>query len=150
MVKFRTTVLQTGKNTAGFQITEEIVTELGAGRKPPVKMTINGSYTYRSSIASMGGVYMVSLSAENRANAGVKGGDEVDLEIEVDTEPRKMTVPDDLAAALDADPEAKKFFEGLSYSNQRRHIEPIEQAKTPETRQRRIEKSVGLFREGKV
>jgi hypothetical protein len=150
MVKFRTKVVQGGKNTTGFEIPEEVVTQLGAGKKPPVKMTINGSYTYRSSIASMGGVYMVSLSAENRANAGVKGGDEVDLEIEVDTEPRKMTVPDDLAAALDAEPEAKKFFEGLSYSNQRRHIEPIEQAKTPETRQRRIDKSVSSFREGRA
>jgi hypothetical protein len=150
MVKFRTTVLQSGKNTAGFQIPDEIVEELGAGKKPPVKVTINDSYTYRTSIAVMGGVFMMSLSAENRAKSGVNSGDEVDLEVVVDTEPRKMVVPDDLAAALDADPEAKKFFESLSYSNQRRHIDPIEQAKSPETRQRRIEKSVSGFHDGKV
>jgi hypothetical protein len=150
MVKFRTTVHSAGKNTAGFIVPDEIVAELGAGKKPPVKVTINDSYTYRTSIAVMGGQYMMSLSAANRAASGVNGGDEVDLEVVVDTEERKMIVPEDLAAALDADPEAKRFFESLSYSNQRRHIEPIEQAKTPETRQRRIEKSVAGFHEGRA
>ncbi len=150
MAKFRTTVQQSGKNTTGFEVPEEIVMQLGSGKRPPVKVTVNGGYTYRSSIAPMGGAYLLSLSAENRAGAGVAGGDEVELELELDTEPRTVTVPDDLAAALEAEPEANRFFEGLSYSNQRRHVEAIEQAKTAETRQRRIEKSVSGFREGKV
>ena len=75
---------------------------------------------------------------------------EGDVEIEVDTEKREIAVPADLQAALDANPDAKKFFESLSYSNKRRHVEPIEAAKAPETRQRRIEKSIQLFSEGKV
>lgn len=150
MVKLRTTVLQSGKNTTGFEIPEDIVIGLGSGKRPPVKVTVNGSYSYRSSIAPMGGTYLISLSAENRAGAGVAGGDEVELELELDTEPRTITVPDDLAAALEAEPEVKRFFESLSYSNKRRHVEAIEQAKTAETRQRRIGKSVSTFREGKV
>lgn len=147
-MKFQTTIVQAGNNT-GIEVPPDVVEALGAGKKPPVKMTING-YTYRSSIATMDGRYMVSLSAENRKNAGVAGGETHDVEIEVDTEKREIAVPADLQAALDADPEAKAFFEKLSYSNKRRHVEPIEAAKAPETRQRRIEKSVALFHDGKM
>ena len=147
-MKFNTTIVQMGNNT-GIEIPPEVVEKLGAGKKPPVRITLKG-YTYRSSIAVMSGKYMVSLSAENRKNAGVAGGDTLDVEIEVDTEKREIAVPPDLQAALDANPDAKKFFEGLSYSNKRRHVEPIEAAKAPETRQRRIEKSVQMFSEGKV
>ena len=147
-MKFNTTIRQNGNNT-GIEVPNEIVESLGAGKKPPVKMTLNG-YTYRSSIAVMDGKFMVSLSAENRKNAGVKGGDTLDVDIVVDTEKREIAVPTDLQAALDADPQAKAFFEKMSYSNKRRHVEPIEAAKAPETRQRRIEKSVALFHEGKM
>lgn len=146
-MKFHTTIRQNGNNT-GIEVPAEVVEALGAGKKPPVRMTLKG-YTYRSSIAVMGDKYMVSLSAENRKNAGVAGGEELEVEIELDTEKREIAVPDDLQAALNADPQAKKFFESLSYSNKRRHVEPIEAAKAPETRQRRIEKSVALFHEGK-
>lgn len=147
-MKFTTTIVQMGNNT-GIEVPAEVVEELGAGKKPPVKITLKG-YTYRSSIAVMGGKYMVSLSAENRKNAGVAGGDTLEIEILVDTEKREIAVPPDLQAALDANPEAKVFFEKMSYSNKRRHVEPIEAAKAPETRQRRIEKSVQMFSEGKV
>lgn len=147
-MKFTTTIVQMGNNT-GIAVPSEVVEELGAGKKPPVKITLKG-YTYRSSIAVMGGKYMVSLSAENRKNAGVQGGETLEIEIVVDTEKREITIPPDLQAALDANPEAKAFFEKMSYSNKRRHVEPIEAAKAPETRQRRIEKSVQLFSEGKV
>lgn len=147
-MKFNTTIVQMGNNT-GIEVPPDIVEKLGAGKKPPVKITLKG-YTYRSSIAVMSGKYMVSLSAENRKNAGVQGGETLDVEIVVDTEKREIAVPPDLQAALDANPAAKQFFEGLSYSNKRRHVEPIEAAKAPETRQRRIEKSVQMFSEGKV
>lgn len=147
-MKFNTTIVQMGNNT-GIEVPPDIVEKLGAGKKPPVKITLKG-YTYRSSIAVMGGKYMVSLSAENRKNAGVQGGETLDVEIAVDTEKREIAVPPDLQAALDANPAAKQFFAGLSYSNKRRHVEPIEAAKAPETRQRRIEKSVQMFSEGKV
>jgi hypothetical protein len=124
------------------------VTALGAGRKPPVRVTI-GRHTYRSSIASMGGVFMLGISNENRASAGVAAGDVVDVDIELDTEPREVVVPPDFRAAIDAEPAAARFFDRLSYSNRLRRVLAVDDAKTPETRLRRIEKSVALFREGR-
>ncbi len=147
-MKFHTIIHQFGNNT-GIEVPAEVIEALGAGKKPPVRITVKG-YTYRSSVAVMGGKYMVALSSEHRKNSGAAGGEELDIEIELDTEKREIAVPDDLQAALDADPEAKAFFETLSYSNKRRHVEPIEAAKAPETRQRRIEKSVALFHKGKM
>ena len=148
-MKFHTTILQTGKNTAGIHVPDEIVTALGGGKHPKVKATLNG-YTYRSSIASMGGKFMLGVSSEVRKNAGVSGGDELDVEVELDTQVREVVVPADLTAALEKDAAAKKFFEGLSYSNRQRHVLAIEGAKSAETRQRRIEKSVSMFHEGKA
>jgi hypothetical protein len=112
-------------------------------------VTIKG-YRYRSTVAVMGGVYMVGVSADNRAGAGVKGGDDVDVEIELDTAPREVTVPPDFASALDAEPNARNTFEGLSYSNKSWHVLQIEGAKTDETRQRRIAKSVEVLKAGRV
>jgi hypothetical protein len=148
-MRFRTTILTEGKSAAGIQVPPEIVEGLGQGRKPPVRVTMNG-HTYRSSIASMNGVFMVGVTNEFRKLSGVAGGDEVDVEIELDTEKREVTVPADLAAALEDDAEARQFFEGLSYSNKRRIVEPIGDAKTPETRQRRIESSIGKLRERRL
>ncbi|MGA8923829.1 MAG: YdeI/OmpD-associated family protein, partial [Candidatus Dormiibacterota bacterium] len=87
---------------------------------------------------------------EVRKHSGVAGGDTVDLDLELDTEKREVSVPADLEAALDRDAKAKKFFEGLSYSNKRRLVIPIEDAKAPETRERRIAKTVEMLREGRV
>jgi uncharacterized protein YdeI (YjbR/CyaY-like superfamily) len=113
-----------------------------------VRVTING-YTYRSSIASMGGKFMLGVSNEVRAKAGVAAGQEVDVNIELDTEPREVVVPDDFKKALTKDKAATKTFEALSYSNKRRLVLAIEAAKAADTRQRRIEKTVGLLHEGK-
>ena len=146
-MRFHATILQSGKTATGIEVPDDVVEALGAGRRPPVKVTING-FTYRSSIAALGGVSMVGISAENRAGAGVAGGDEVDVEIELDTEPRQVDVPADFAAALDADPRARATFDGLSYSNRSWHVLSIEGAKTDETRQRRIAKSLEALREG--
>ncbi|HEY7331486.1 MAG TPA: YdeI/OmpD-associated family protein, partial [Candidatus Limnocylindria bacterium] len=121
---------------------------LGAGRRPPVTVTMNG-YTYRSTVAVMGGDYMVGVSAENRSGARVNGGDEVDVDIELDTSPRTVDVPADLAAALDAEPMARATFDALSNSNKGYHVYQVSTAKTDETRQRRIAKSVAALREGK-
>ena len=145
----RAMIQGTGKTAAGIQVPDEIVEGLGAGRKPPVRVTING-HTYRSSVAFMGGVFMVGVTNEFRRTSGVAPGDEVDVDIELDTEPREVVVPPDLAAALDGDPEARAFFDGLSYSNKRRIVEPIADAKAPETRQRRIEKSVAGLHDHRV
>lgn len=148
-MRFHTTVLQTGKTAAGIQIPEKIVTALQSGKRPKVLVTING-YTYRSSVAPMGGVFMVGVSSNVREAAGVAGGEEVDVDIELDTAPREVTVPDDLAAALDAAPAARTTFEGLSYSNKSWHVLQIEGAKTDETRQRRIAKSVEALGAGRI
>lgn len=148
-MNFSTTIEQSGKTATGIPVPDEIVEALGAGKRPPVRVTING-YTYRSSVAAMGGRSMVSLSAQHRTAAGVSGGEEVDVEIELDTAPREVTVPDDFAAALDAEPDARRTFDGLSYSNRSWHVLQIEGAKTDATRQRRIAKSVGILKEGRA
>lgn len=145
---FKTVLLQAGKNITGIVIPPKVVERLGGGKKPAVVVSVNG-YTYRSSIAVMGSDFMVGVSAERRAESGLKGGDAINVTLELDEAPRIMEVPPDLQAALDKDKAAKSYFATLSYSNQRRHIDPINQAKSTETRARRIEKSVALFHEGK-
>jgi hypothetical protein len=148
-MRFRTTIQQSGKTATGIQVPDEVVEALGSGRRPAVKVTING-YTYRNTVAVLGGVYMVGVSAEHRAGAGVAGGDEVDVDVELDTAPREVTVPADFAAALDAEPNARRTFDGLSYSNKSWHVLQVTGAKTDETRQRRIAKSVDLLKQGRA
>ena len=149
-MKFRTEIQQgESKNVTGIEVPPSVIEALGAGKRPAVKVTLKG-YTYRSTVAVMGGAYMVGVSADVREKAGVKGGEVVDVELELDTEPREVEVPADLAAALKKDVAAKKFFEGLSYSNKRRIVLNVEGTKNPETRQRRIDKAVEQLREGRV
>ncbi|MFJ5957471.1 YdeI/OmpD-associated family protein [Paenarthrobacter sp. NPDC092416] len=143
-----TTTIQGDGNKAGIEVPDEIVEALGAGKRPPVVVTINGE-SYRSSIAVMGGKYMVGVSAANRELTGASAGDTVEVGLEVDTQPRVMEVPEDLAVALEAEPEAKAFYATLSYSAQRRYVEPIGDAKTEETRARRIAKVVADLKGGK-
>jgi hypothetical protein len=148
-MRFRTTILQGDKTATGIRIPDEVVAALGSGKRPAVKVTING-FTYRNAVAVMGGDYMVGVSAENRAGAKVAGGDVVDVDIELDTEPRVVTLPSDFGAALDAEPAARRTFEGLSPSNRGWHVSQVTGAKTDETRQRRIAKQVDALREGRV
>src|SRR4051794_6095029 len=148
-MRFRTTLLLNGKTATGIRVPPEVVAALGSGKRQAVRVTING-YTFRNSVAPLGGEYMVGVSAEVREAAEVAAGDEVDVDIELDTEPREVTVPPDFAEALDADAEARQFFDGLSYSNKRRFVLPIEEAKTAETRQRRIAKAISTLHEGRI
>jgi hypothetical protein len=148
-MRFRATLETEGKTATGINVPAEVVEALGAGKRPRVKVTING-HTYRSSVAVLGGRYMLGVSAENRAAAGVEGGDSVDVELELDAAPREVTVPPDFAAALAAAPAARATFEGLSYSNKSWHVLQIEGAKADETRQRRIAKSIEALGAGKV
>lgn len=148
-MRFRTTIQQSGKTATGIEIPDEIVDALGSGKRPAVRVTING-YTYRSTVAVMSGVYMVGVSAEHRAGAGVAGGDEVDVDIDLDTAPREVRMPADFTAALVAEPEARRTFEGLSYSNKSWHVLQVEGAKTDGTRQRRIAKSVDILKQGRA
>lgn len=147
-MRFRTTILQNDKTATGIHVPDEIVASLGSGKRPKVRVTING-YTYRSSVAPMGGRFMVGVSATVREAASVAAGDEVEVDIELDTAPREVTVPPDFAAAL-KNAGAKRLFEGLSYSKQQWHVQSIEGAKTAETRQRRIDKSVAMLRESRA
>ena len=146
---FKTKLIKGDGDTAGFVIPEKIVDAFGQGKRPKVVVTINGGFSYPNTVAVMGGDYMIGISKERRKLAGVTPGDTIEVTLALDTAPRVMEVPPDLQAALDADKAAKAYFTSLSYSNQRRHIDPINAAKSPETRARRIEKSVSLFRDGK-
>ncbi len=148
-MKFQAIVQLHGKTATGVEVPAEVVASLGASKKPAVRVTING-HTYRSSVASMGGVFMLGISAEVRASAGVAAGDEVEVALELDTAPREVSVPPDVTDALDGDEDARRFFDGLSYSNKRRLVLAIEAAKTAETRQRRIATTVSMLREGRI
>jgi hypothetical protein len=147
-MQFQATVRQAGKTATGIPVPDEVVEGLGAGKRPAVRVTVNG-YTYRSTIASMGGEFMIPLAAEHRAASGVAGGQAVSVELELDTAPREVTVPADLATALEGDEEASRFFESLSYSQKRWYVLRIEGAKKAETRERRITDSVQMLREGR-
>ena len=148
-MRFHSSIRLSGKTATGIPVPAEVVESLASGKRPSVRVTLNG-YTYRSTVAPMGGEFMLPVSAEVRESAGVAAGDEVDVDIELDTEPREVTIPSDLADALDGNAEARQFFGGLSYSNKRRVVLSIEEAKTAETRQRRIESAIAKLREGRV
>jgi hypothetical protein len=148
-VTFRTTIEGAMKTATGICIPDEVVAALGSSKRPPVVVTINGA-SYRSTVAVMGGRFMVGVSAENRALTGVAAGDEVDVQLALDTAPRTVVVPDDLAAALTPEPAARAFFEKLSPSQQKWFVTNIEGAKSAETRQRRVDKSMELLRAGKA
>ena len=143
---FQTTLDRHGKTATGLQVPPEVVDALGAGRKPPVRVTING-HTYRSTVAARGDRYLVGVSAENRGRAGVAAGDQLDVTLDLDTEPREVDVPADLAVWLDG--ELHAFFDSLTPSQKRWYVEPITQAKKPETRERRVAKAVQMMREGR-
>lgn len=143
--RFSTTIFLGGKTATGFVVPAEAVEALDSGKKPAVNVTLNG-HTYRSTVAVYGGQFMLPLSAENREAAGVKAGDTVEVQIELDTAPREVSVPPDLADALSHDPLAKSTFESLSYSKQRAIVLQIEGAKTAETRQRRVAKAIADLR----
>jgi hypothetical protein len=148
-MKFTAELESSGKNTAGFVVPADVVEALGGGGHPKVSVTVNG-YTFRTSIARMGGRFLLGFSAERRTAAGVTPGQVLDVEVELDTAPRELDVPEELAAALAADAKAKEFWDTLSYSKQQWHVLQVTSAKTDETRDRRIEKSIGMLREGRV
>jgi hypothetical protein len=147
-MKIHALIEQTGKTACGFAVPEDVVLSLGKGKRPPVNVTING-YTYRSTVAPMGGRYLIGVSADNRAAAGVRGGESHDIELTLDTAPREVELPGDFAAALASEPIARATFDRLSPSNKGYHTALIADAKSDETRQRRIEKSVAALRVGK-
>jgi hypothetical protein len=141
-VKFTTTILQAeGLNATGISVPPEVIDTLGKGKRPKVTVTLNG-YTYRSTVAPYTDVYMLPLSQEHRAAAGVKAGDQVEVTLELDLEPRTVDVPADLAAALAEKPGATAAFDAMSYTKRKEAVRQVEDAKTQETRERRIARIV--------
>ena len=145
-IVFSATLELGGKTATGIEVPEHVVERLGAGKRPPVRVALNG-HTYRSTVAPMKGRYMLPVSAEVRQRADVEEGDEIEVRLAHDTEPRTVTVPADFARALKEDPAVQDFFNTLSHSNKRRFVLSVEGAKTDETRQRRIAKAVATLRE---
>ncbi|CCH77495.1 conserved hypothetical protein [Nostocoides japonicum T1-X7] len=146
-VTFDTTVTATGRNT-GIVVPDEVIEQLGAGRRPAVLVNLDG-YEYRTTVGVMGGRHLVSISAAVRTETGLQGGDPIHVVLTLAEGPREVVVPDDLAAALTGEPAAERYFATLSNSLQRYHVDTINAAKAPETRQRRVDKAIALFREGK-
>ncbi|HEX2620349.1 MAG TPA: YdeI/OmpD-associated family protein [Phototrophicaceae bacterium] len=136
-MKFRTTLLLGGKTATGIEVPEEIVTGLGSSKRPAVRVTL-GDYTYRTTIAPMDGKFMIPVSSDVRKEAGVEAGDELEVTVELDTEPRTVEVPGDLAAALAEKPGATAVFDALAFSKRKEFVRQVEDAKTEETRTRRI------------
>ena len=131
------------RNVTGIIVPVELVESLGKGKRPPVKVTVNG-YSYRSTIAVMGGRFLLPLSMENRIPAGVKAGDEVDIELTLDTEVRTVELPEDFAAALEGAGK-RGTFDRLAYTYRKEYVRAILEAKAPETRLRRIEKAMAIL-----
>jgi len=140
-MRFHATIALHGKSATGIEVPADVMAALGQGKRPKVTVTING-YSYPSTVGVMGGVSLIPVSADVRAKAGVAAGDEVDIDLVPDAVPRTVEVPADLAAALASVPAARQAFDKLSYSGQQRYVLGIEQAKTAETRRRRVEKAV--------
>ena len=145
-VTFRATIRLAGKTATGIHVPDDVVASLGTSRRPRVHATLAG-YRYRTTVAPMRGRYMLPVSAEVREGAGVAAGDELDVVLELDDEPREVNVPPDLADVLDG--EARRFFDGLSYTGRLRVVLSVEGAKTEETRRRRIAKAAEAMREGR-
>jgi hypothetical protein len=149
-VRFRTVLSLENKNATGIHVPVAAVEALGGGRRPAVVATVNG-YRYRATVMGYDPADpLMPFTAEHRAASGISAGDEVEVELELDSAPREVEVPDDFATALAGEPAAKAFFDGLSNSNKKVHTLAIADAKTPETRARRIEKSIALLRERRV
>ncbi len=143
MTTFRTTLLQDGNNV-GIEVPDEVVESFGAGKRVPVKVTVNG-YTYDSTIARMGGRYLLPLAKAHREAAGVAGGEEHEVTLVHDTVERTVEVPDDLAAALDA-AGVRTGFDTLAFTYRKEHVRAVTEAKAAATRERRIAKIVDGLR----
>ncbi|MFI5980119.1 YdeI/OmpD-associated family protein [Streptomyces sp. NPDC051555] len=143
-MKFRSHV-EPPEPMRGLEVPSEVVAALGGGARPPVTITVNG-HSWTSRVAILRGRHLLGLSIANRQAAGVTTGDEVEVEVELDTEPRVVVEPADFARALDDDPLARAAYDDLAYSHKREHVRAIESAKKPETRLKRIEKAIATLR----
>lgn len=134
-MRFETTLSQTGNNT-GIEVPVEVIEELGGGKRAAVVVDVNG-FVYSSTIGVMGGRFLIPFSSDKRAATGLSGGDAIVVDLELDTAPRTVEVPDDLAAAL-AEADVRAAFDALSPSARKAHVTRVESAKAADTRTRRI------------
>src|SRR5262245_30124126 len=144
-MKFKARVIPSG-NATGVEIPKGVVEALHSGARPPITVTING-HTWRSRVALMRGQRLVGISGANRVASEIAEGDIVVVDLELDTAPRVVAQPPDLAKALQKTAGAKAAFERLPFGLKRKHVATIDEAKTPETRQRRIAKLVASMSE---
>lgn len=145
MPTFHTEIFAPRPTVTGIEVPPDVIEALGGGKKPAVVVTVGG-YTYRSTVGVMGGKFLIPLNADHRRASGLNAADPVDVTLELDAEPREVPLPEEFEAALSADPALQSVFDALSHSRKRALVEPIGQAKTPETRQRRIDKAVEALR----
>jgi antitoxin component of MazEF toxin-antitoxin module len=145
-----TTQLEPRGPAAAVVLDDGQVEALGEGAKRfPVVATVNG-HTWRTSVARMGGEFLVGLPREVRAGAGVQAGDEVSVSLELDTKPREVEMPESLVSALEADPAAKAAFDGMAFTHRKEYARWIAEAKREETRQNRIQKALDMLKEGRT
>ena len=142
---FQATVEQTGKTTTGIQVPENVMDQLDQGKRPRVVVTLDGGYSFRTTVGPHAGASYISVSAAIRDEANIAAGEEVTVDVAVDTEPRDVEVPDDLSAALADDDAARSWFEGLTDSQRKTFVTSVTSAKQPETRQRRVARAVSAL-----
>ena len=147
-MKFQAELELAGKTATGISVPPEVVASLNAGKRVPVVVTIN-QHSYRTTIAPYNGRYLIPVSAENREAAGIVAGEHLTVGLEVDTAPREVTVPEDLAKAFKKSKAAREAFAALSFSHQREYVRWIEDAKKQDTRQARVLKSIESLQAGK-
>lgn len=144
-VTFTTKLLQSGNNV-GIHVPDEIVASFGVGKRVPVVVTVNGGYSYRNTISSMGGRSLISFNADTRSKTGLGGGDEAEITLELDDAPRAVEMPAEFAEALKDDPDAAAAWARLAPSHQKEHARAIAEAKGDDTRARRIAKAIEKLR----
>lgn len=145
MPTFRTVLVQKGNNV-GIVVPDEVVDSFGVGKRVPVVVTVDGGYSYRNTISSMGGRFMISFNADTRAKTGRGGGDEVEITLEHDTAPRTVEMPEALATAVAGEPALLAAWERLAPSHQKEFARSIDEAKGDDTRARRVEKALEKLR----
>lgn len=146
-MQFQAVLETNGRTATGIEVPAHVVEALGSGKRPKVAVTLR-DYTYRTTVAVMGGRYLIPVAAEVRANAGISAGDVLDVTMVLDDAPRVVEVPDDLAKAL-AKAKVRPAFDTLAYSHQKEHVRSVTDAKRQETRERRIEQVVAALRQPK-
>lgn len=147
-MRFTATIERTGRTTTGIRVPDEILEQLGEGKRPRVVATLDDGYVLRTTIGSVDGAPFISVSAAVREEANVAAGDVVEVDIRQDTAPREVPVPDDLAAALAEDEAANGWFHQLTESQRKTFVTSVTSAKKPETRQRRVTQAVEALAAG--